>query len=250
MNYKRLVCIGLDKCGTSWLYKSLITQNAIHDGGIKELGLYYKSEHLPVIDNQIIIDIEHNYFKSTEALNRIKNDANSLVVLMLRNPKDRAEAHFNEFLKRGDKLSDLYCDKNISEVLQHSDYQNIVNTCKDLFKDRLHIVFFDDIENDPEGTISKVCCKLGVSFVSNKDIFKRYNIRRSARNRYIGFIYKYLGQILRFAKLEKLLQFLRLNPFVVSLGYTKKIVELPRFPEELTVTLEKSSIFYKQLKDN
>ncbi|MEE2953726.1 MAG: sulfotransferase domain-containing protein [Bacteroidota bacterium] len=127
-----------------------------------------------------------------EAIKNIKKylGQNVKIIIMLRNPIDRAYSAYNFVVRRGikEKLSfeealkqekdRLYNNYNMTPMVMYKEmglYYKMVESYMKNFQD-VHIIFYDEFKKNTSVEISKVFAFLNVSVLSNIDSSKRYNV--------------------------------------------------------------------------
>jgi len=132
-----VICPGVQKCGTTFLYYSLVNHPKIARSSIKEVNYYlqdeYNKEYYKGVQiyssnfvhdpDQIIVDFSPKYMMVPEATELIyQTNKNTKFIITLRDPVDRTYSHyrFSEKLATNDRhLSSLLkgpCPRRIEEV--------------------------------------------------------------------------------------------------------------------------------------
>lgn len=241
-----VVCVGLDKCGTSWLHQVLRLQG-LEDFGVKENGMAkmpgWRESH------RVMVDINHNYFKLNADLDLIEIFDDLLVILMLRDPVERARSHFNEFRKRGEAHSSIFSEENVQEVMHHSAYESIVRSLHRRFDKRLHIIFFEDIAENPLLVVKSICEKLGVDVSEDKVLTSAVNTRVVPRNRFFAAMVKFVGRLLRVIGMHRLLTAARENEVLRGMVYRQtRAGDSISLPASILVSLERAQSYYTELR--
>ncbi len=227
--------VGAPKAGTTSLYHYLnehpeITMSSIKEPNyfsIEDLSsqkLYYKNKNIATLEEY------HNLFNDTSdstlkgeasvsylfyknVARRIKDyNNNAKIIIMIRNPAERAFSHYLMDRKLGlvsDSFDDIINKKSThknaklfyQQYIEVSEYYSQVRRYLDVF-DRKNIFFVDyeDLKNDIANVVKKVYIFLGVNENFVAKLEKKHNTFTMPRNHMIGFIYSVilLRNIFRF----------------------------------------------------
>lgn len=120
--------LGAQKAGTTSLYQFLVENNCVAPSNKKEIyffnnkhnfekGLRWYISHFPLFSSKPTCDATANYFESANAAERLrKHFPEAKLIILLRNPVDRAFSHYQMAIKYGfEKLSfedALECEDN------------------------------------------------------------------------------------------------------------------------------------------
>lgn len=201
--------IGTAKAGTTWLYSCLNAHPEIFLPEIKELHFFsydhlyqkgyawYESHFQSVTKEKAVGDISPSYLPLEASAARIHAyDPNIRLIAILRNPIDRAYSHYCMEM-RADKV-----DSNIeigltvdSPYVKWGLYHHQISRFTQLFpENRIKVLFFDDIQRNPESLLKEVYSYLDVdsSFLP-ESVFKVSNPKRSLPK--YPFLYKSLRKI-------------------------------------------------------
>ncbi|MBK1631881.1 hypothetical protein CKO31_14280 [Thiohalocapsa halophila] len=172
------VIAGFQKCASTWLHRALQAhpdvflpdEHMLHffdihfDRGIP----WYQRLFETAAPSQIVGDATVTYARSALAMQRIARlDSSALVVLILRNPIDRAWSHYWHERKKGkiafefeewESNYDLYSDWILPGM-----YDQHIDLTESLFgRDQVLVIFQDDVAVRPVGVLSSVFNFLGV----------------------------------------------------------------------------------------
>ncbi|MFA9556918.1 sulfotransferase [Evansella sp. AB-rgal1] len=171
--------IGAQKSGTTWLYENLRIHPELYLPNIKELHYFNKS-----------ISRNINYWKFFEGNNRLKGEItpaygilsyerikyikkilpNLKIILLLRNPIDRAWSHtimhFTKFEKRSiNEVSEreIINFMRSYDCIMRSNYLHIINNWKSVYPEsQIFIGMYEDIERNPQKLLNDIFKFLGV----------------------------------------------------------------------------------------
>jgi hypothetical protein len=164
--------------------------------GIKYLSDRYKKEYL---EQKIILQGCVHYVFFENAISRIKElNKDSKLILILRNPIERAisayhyakkfnyeNLSFYEAFEQEPKRMESKNIRTLSELtyINHSLYfQQIKNVLKYFPKDQLHIIFYEDLETNPQKEMERTFEFLNVNSKFQVD-FKVYNNTGKVKNK-------------------------------------------------------------------
>ena len=214
-----LFIVGAPKAGTTSLHHylneypeilmSIIKEpDFFSDIEIQEQGLYYGSSRinnitkynslfLDWIDESIIGEASVSYLFYPNVPQRIKiyND-NSKIIIMLRNPIERAFSHYlmdyrlgltsNSFEEEFDKKTTL----NFQQYFLLGNYFQQVKRYLDIFgKENVHIIWYSDFIEKTENELNKVISFLGLNTDFSVDFNKIHNSFSMPKNNFIRKIY-------------------------------------------------------------
>ena len=214
-----LFIVGAPKAGTTSLHHYLneypeILMSVIKepdffsDIEIQEQGLYYGSSRInnitkynslfsDWIDESIIGEASVSYLFYPNVPQRIKiyND-NSKIIIMLRNPIERAFSHYlmdyrlgltsNSFEEEFDKKTTL----NFQQYFLLGNYFQQVKRYLDIFgKENVHIIWYSDFIENTENELNKVISFLGLNTDFSVDFNKIHNSFSMPKNNFIRKIY-------------------------------------------------------------
>jgi len=158
--------LGVNKCGTSWLYHMLEAHAEIHllqrdthffskeSEYEKGLDFYRKQLVFSNSGQSLALEMSNDYLSSTKAIDRIKQHFPAAkLICCLRNPIDRAYSHYLQDLKIGATL-----DTNFESALRKNPrfiergfYAEGLRYLFSQFpKEQVKVLFFDDIVAAPE----------------------------------------------------------------------------------------------------
>ena len=214
-----LFIVGAPKAGTTSLHHylneypeilmSIIKEpDFFSDIEIQEQGLYYGNSRInnitkynslfsDWIDESIIGEASVSYLFYPNVPQRIKiyND-NSKIIIMLRNPIERAFSHYlmdyrlgltsNSFEEEFDKKTTL----NFQQYFLLGNYFQQVKRYLDIFgKENVHIIWYSDFIEKTENELNKVISFLGLNTDFSVDFNKIHNSFSMPKNNFIRKIY-------------------------------------------------------------
>tara|TARA_B100000609_G_C17118578_1_gene383664 strand:- start:64 stop:918 length:855 start_codon:yes stop_codon:yes gene_type:complete len=214
-----LFIVGTPKAGTTSLYHYLnefpeiLMSNKkepdfFSDKEIQEQGLYYGTSRINTLskynrlfsgwtDESIIGEASVSYLFYPIVPERIKiyND-NSKIIIMLRNPVDRAFSHYlmdyrlgltsNSFEEEFDNKESL----NFQQYFLLGNYFHQVKRYLDIFgKQNVHIIFYSEFKDNTENELKKTISFLGINTDFRVDFNKIHNSFSMPKNNFIKMIY-------------------------------------------------------------
>lgn len=165
------VGIGTPKCGTSWFAECLKEHPQIRMP--KREFKYFNNRYSPSLEGYIEHfenipsefvsgEFSSSYILSKDTLLRIKNHfPNVKIILVIRNPIDRAISQFNYYIyniKRENTYSfkKALTTKSFYHYTLKSLYSQHLRNVYDIFhKENVHVVLYDEIKSQPEEVIRK-----------------------------------------------------------------------------------------------
>ena len=214
-----LFIVGTPKAGTTSLHHYLNEFPEIlmstrkepdffSDREIQEQGLYYGSSRINTLtkynslfsdwlDESIIGEASVSYLFYPNVPQRIKlyND-NSKIIIMLRNPIERAFSHYlmdyrlgltsNSFEEEFDKKT----TQNFQQYFLLGNYFHQVKRYLDIFgKENVHVIWYSDFKEKTENELNKVISFLGLNTDFRVDFNKIHNSFSMPKNNFIRKIY-------------------------------------------------------------
>ncbi len=266
-NFPNFFIVGAPKAGTTSLYYYLDAHPEVFMSSIKEPNyfsyqatadqqLYYKEKGIATWDKYIALfkSIEQkkaigeasvSYLFYPEAAKKIKEKfPKARIIIMLRNPIERAISHYNMDYKLG------YIDCSLENAIQKKDksdlnklyYQQFiqlgfyfeqVKRYIELFgQENVLIIYFEDINNNTQLEVEKLFHFLGVDSHFQINTTARYNTFKTPRNYIIREMYRIKSLRIALKNLlpEKLIDLIK----NIILTKNKK-----RWPKESTISFLK-----------
>lgn len=214
-----LFIVGTPKAGTTSLHHYLNEFPEIlmsirkepdffSDREIQEQGLYYGSSRINTltkynslfsdwIDESIIGEASVSYLFYPNVPERIKlyND-NSKIIIMLRNPIERAFSHYLMDYRLGltsisfEEEFDKKTTLNFQQYFLLGNYFHQVKRYLDIFgKENVHIIWYSDFKEKTENELNKVISFLGLNTDFRVDFNKIHNSFSMPKNNFIRKIY-------------------------------------------------------------
>lgn len=162
----RFIVIGGHKCGTSSLHSylaqhpNIIMPKQKGEDLLNKVNLKLKNyaNSYDISDSSVIYgEVSSVYLYSARACTRIKqNFPNSKLIIILRNPVDRAFSHYNADLKKNNQFSNVRFEEIARKpsyykeirYLKNGMYSQFVEQYLKFFgKEHIHILLFDDLVN-------------------------------------------------------------------------------------------------------
>jgi hypothetical protein len=186
--------IGVAKAATTWLYACAEEHPDIFVPENKEVDFFskyyykgfrwYADKFSGVDGEEEILDISPSYFIDPGAASRIRAwDQDVQLILILRNPIERAYSHYCMHLRAGvvsPKIDDELCAS--SRLLQEGLYmKHLKNYLKEIDQDKINIFIFDDLKKDTKAFLTDVFCTLGVNEHFQPSLLESKHHARKAR---------------------------------------------------------------------
>lgn len=182
--------IGTRRCGTSWLHSVL---NTHPDIGKPPNGVHYFSSHFdkdlawygqqiaPYANKKALVEFSVSYsypeFCEQAALKMYKEVPEAKLFICVRHPVARAYSDYLRSIRMAEipaKQSFAECIEKNSIYLERSHYARLLKPYLELFpKERLNILFFEDLAANPVAFAADVARYLGVSFEFDSDVVNR-----------------------------------------------------------------------------
>ncbi len=217
--------VGAPKAGTTSLYNYLNEYSEIEMSTIKEPNffsdkalqdqkLYYQKKRIKTIEEYHALfekdglvlrgEASVSYLFYNDVPKSIfKYNSSAKIIIMLRNPIDRAFSHylmdynlglikdsFDEIvynLSKDDKANLFF-----QQYIEVGQYTKQIKRYKKVFaKDNIYFVDYDDFKNETSTVVHNIAKFLGVSKNPNYDFSKKHNIYRRPRNVIISNIYSF-----------------------------------------------------------
>jgi hypothetical protein len=158
----QIIVLGAHKCGTSWLFNCLYEHKEIfikdkidyfYVDSKKELGLQWYQNHFnqQKTSKKVKIDLSTVYFFSEKTAEEIyKYNPNTKLIVLLRNPLERAYSHFLQEIKMGQLSKETSFETALKQnpnLLKWGNYKKYLESYFKWFpKDQIHIILHDDIK--------------------------------------------------------------------------------------------------------
>lgn len=230
------MCIGVQKAGTTSLHEILKQHPDINLPQFKEshffsedknftkgINYYFDYYFSKINEKQILGEIDPEYIFFDKSLERISQFFKDIkIIVILRNPVDRAFSHYNMSCRRGFekldfknalkdesiRLSNHFETTHFSYISRGLYYKQLCQLFSVFKKEQIKIFLYDDYKSSPEKVVKEIC-----EFVELKPINFDYNINKNKAsktksNRVRDFIYKdnflkkFGGKLLKSKKLK------------------------------------------------
>jgi len=187
--------IGPDKSGSTWLYEVLRRHPEVFVPSVKDLyffdrnydrGLtwYEKFFAAAPATARAVGELSHDYLFSPEAARRIRSDLPGVrLITSLRDPVDRTFSHYL-YLRRSGLTRAPFSDAlaRHPELIDNSRYSDHLAVYFDIFpRDRIQVLFFEDLVEDATAFAAEVFEFLGVS--SAVDMVVQHPVLAASRPR-------------------------------------------------------------------
>ena len=218
--------VGAPKAGTTSLYNYLNEHleiemssqkepNYFSDEALLEQGMYYGKNRIDTLDkyNSLFVNPQAklrgegsvSYFFYDDVPNKIKKyNPDSKIIIMLRNPIDRAFSHylmdyrlglvsesFEDIVKK--KSNHKYANLYYQQYIKVSEYTAQVKRYLDCFSaENILVIDYEDFKEDVLGVVSKTFFFLGVNQEFEPNIMKKYNTFTIPKNSFIRYVYSFV----------------------------------------------------------
>jgi hypothetical protein len=186
---------GVEKSGSSSLYRYLAQHPDIYMSPVKEPNYFSGVPLGPLSEYESLFDgatadqargeASVGYFNDASTAARIRQVLpDATVLLMLRNPVERAYSHYNMLVIHGAAPSPPYLTVlERARATQSFDgtgvptsrYADRLSAFMDAFGPNLHVHLYDDYRSDPIGTVQSIFAQLGVDPTFAPDTATSYN---------------------------------------------------------------------------
>ena len=218
------ICLGVHKSGTSWLYHCLFEHPEIFI--TDKIDYFYRADRFAKGESWYARFFKERKEKITGDLSTVylfnqkpnqpestaeriyKHNPNTKLIVLLRNPIDRAYAHYLQDIKIGHIPISYTFEKAIKEnpnILFWGKYKTHLQRYFRYFNaGDMFFVVFEDIKNNPERVLQELYSYLEVTpdFVP-KHIFKKVNVSRIPGNQKIEKYKRKLSHSLKKSKVGK-----------------------------------------------
>lgn len=250
--------VGAPKAGTTSLYHYLNAHPNIVMSSEKEPNyfsyqdlqkekLYYKTseidsseEYLKLFDfiedpNQLYGEASVSYLFYSDVAKRIKKyNIDAKIIIMLRDPIDRAFSHYLMDFKLGlisEKFESVFLRKSgvfFQQYFELGNYTQQIKNYLNIFDSKnIHIIWHNDFRENSRLEIKKAYKFLGVDDNFMIDIINRHNRFSSPRNTFVRKIYS----LIRFRKIMKFILPKRLSSIIKFFLFNEN--EKPKLSTEL-----------------
>ena len=218
--------VGAPKSGTTSLFHYLNEHLEVEmssqkepdyfsDDALQEQGMYYGKNRIDTLDkyNSLFVNPQAklrgegsvSYFFYDDVPNKIKKyNPDSKIIIMLRNPIDRAFSHylmdyrlglvsesFEDIVKK--KSNHKYANLYYQQYIKVSEYTAQVKRYLDCFSaENILVIDYEDFKEDVLGVVSKTFFFLGVNQEFEPNIMKKYNTFTIPKNSFIRYVYSFV----------------------------------------------------------
>jgi hypothetical protein len=242
--------IGAPKSGTTSLYHYLDEHPQVEmstqkepdyfsDVAIQKQGLYYGNNRIDTVEkyyslfnvegmNVIFGEASVSYlFYKNVASDIKKYNVNAKIIIMLRNPIDRAFSHYLMDYRLGlvsDSFEEIIYKTSVNkkahlyyqQYIQISEYaKQIARYHKEFDADKIMLIDYEDFKKDVGKIVKSVYNFLGINEEYRSETNKKHNTFTMPKNRLIRFIYSFvfIRNILTFLFPDSLVKSIRLALF-------------------------------------
>lgn len=255
--------LGGDKCGSTWLDFILRQHPDVCLANTKELfffdrfydrGLDWYERQFPPQDTAIRTgEICHDYLYSDVALKRIGDTlpADARCLICLRHPVERTLSHYRYLLKIG--TTDAPLARALQDnpgLLANSLYApRIARAMDHIGRDRLRVLFYDDLARDPARFGRQLSATLGIRYLPDLPYDTRVLEAARSRAPQLTRLLRNAGWGLRALGAQRIVGTVKSNMVVQRLLYTAKGSRLPTADRDaLLPYMDSFSADHAQLK--
>ncbi len=242
--------IGASKSGSSWIYEILREHPEAFVPKVKDLHFFDDYYHkgldwyLGFFRNsgpaKALGEIDHDYFLSEQTAARIRRDLPDVRLLCcLREPLDRTLSAFlfNRTTHIGERESFAEYAARPEVVRQNDYYGNLAPFYRLFPSDRILVLFYDELKDDPAGFARRIFEFLGVDPGFVPPSLNRVVLAARAPRFYVlSHLVFRITQMLRNAGLAGPVGRMKRSPFLDSLLF-RPLREKPEVPKEISETL-------------
>ena len=218
--------VGAPKAGTTSLYHYLNEHLEVEMSSQKEpdyfskdalqdQGMYYSKDRIDTLDkyNKLFVspkaklrgEASVSYFFYDDVPNKIKKyNPDSKIIVMLRNPIDRAFSHylmdyrlglvsesFEDIVKK--KSSHKYANLFYQQYIKLGEYTSQLKRYFNVFNsENILLIDYEDFKKDVVGVVNKTYLFLGVNDDFQPNLNKKYNTYSMPKNRIIRYFYSFV----------------------------------------------------------
>ncbi|GAA5075649.1 sulfotransferase [Roseibacterium beibuensis] len=165
-------------------------------------------------DHKICVEVAPSLLDKPEAIERVAKDIPDVTIIAtLRNPIDRAIAHYFHYLKGGEP------DRGFRWMAEHHPamienglyYRNLNWWAEALGRDQIKLLNYHDLNDSPSGYVSSICKVLNLPEVQPSDdvLYARINEDGDPRVRFLAKIARRSARTLRLAGVHWLVNAVR-----------------------------------------
>ena len=173
--------IGPMRTGTTWMYDYLLARGDVClPSGVKETfffdrnydrGIKWYKAHFRFCNarrHHRIMEVGPSYFHSLEAPKRILETLGAIrLMVILRDPVKRSWSHYLHLLSYGyTNAPFLEAVRVFPEILDASRYATQLFRWREVFGDRIKVLFFEELDADMEAYCRKLCDKLQLDYLT------------------------------------------------------------------------------------
>ncbi len=259
----QIIVLGAHKCGTSWLFNCLYEHEEIfikdkidyfYVDSKKELGLPWYQNHFNQhkTSEKVKIDLSTVYFFSEKTAEDIyKHNPNTKLIVLLRNPIERAYSHFLQEIKMGQFSKETSFEAALKlnpNLLKWGNYKKHLETFFKWFpKDQIHVILHDDIKNNPLQVINNVYAFANVNphFIPNS-LTKTINPSRIPKNTFLDLLKRKLSNNLRKNMVGEKIWWKLKHSWLVKKYYAFNSTKSHNFKGINKTTREKLFLYFKE----
>jgi len=257
---KFIIGVGAQKAGTTTLYALLSQHPEIDTGVKKELHYFDRVENVSLKEyrskfkgnSEYKLDITPIYMFYPNCIEKIKKIIPSKdlkIIIILRNPIERALSHYYMSRRRGYEtftFSQAFeqeinrmkqCDfafREFSYFERGKYFKQVSKILKNFDRNNVKVLLFDDLIKDPQKTLDEVCEFIEISKIQAKTIHlnKSFDVKSTMIHRMLIEHSKAVSKTLKAILPENLYNSLKKLYYKINAKEPKKEIE-PEFYEEL-----------------
>ncbi len=261
--YPTFLLIGVAKGGTTWIHQILDEHPDVYVPPAKDLkffdehydlGLGWYLDHFKGEGEYAARgELTHDYYFSAETARRIYNDIPDVkIFICLRELGDKMLSGF-----RYNKTTEYDKDMTFSEYaalpgIQHQNryYDNLVPFYELFGKERMMVVFFDTLQEDPAEFCREIYEFVGVDAdYEPPSLLEKINVAHEARMQWVAHLAFKVAHYLRKWGLANLVGKVKHNPLVHSILYRNSDEDLGVSEDDVHAVCRQFSDQYDKLAD-
>ena len=200
------LCIGAQRCATTWLYECMRNHPEIYLPEIKEINFFsdingsnylngmewYESHFNKVKQEKAIGEITPEYLLDKNAPKRIYEILGRIkLIVIVRNPINRIISSYGRWIRENGEINiEEYINNNVDYCVDRGYYYRLIFRFKKYFSSKdIIITVYEDIQKNPKDFLGRIYYFLNVEPAFNNSIINsRFNIGINERGFFLNSI--------------------------------------------------------------